>query len=47
MIAVCTKKQRKIRNPEPFLSRFGRKKVPGFVHDLFRELFLQQPLNMK
>ena len=32
-------KQHNIKNPEPFLSRFGREKVPGFVHDFFRELF--------
>ena len=30
-IAACTKEERKIRNPEPFLSHFGPEKVPGFV----------------
>ena len=27
------------------MSRFGRKKVPGFVYDLFRELFCNSPFS--
>ena len=38
------RKQHNIKNPEPFLSRFGREKVPGFVHDFFRELFCNSPI---
>lgn len=38
-IAACTKEERKIRNPEPFLSHSGPEKVPGFVHYFFMKLF--------
>ena len=35
VIAAYTKKSHKIRNPEPFLSRFSSEKVPGFMHYFF------------
>lgn len=42
-IAACTKEERKIRNPEPFLSHFGPEKVPGFMRCFFMELFCNSP----
>ena len=44
MLDRIRRKQHNIKNPEPFLSRFGREKVPGFVHDFFRELFCNSPI---
>ena len=38
-IATYTKKSCKNQNPEPFLSRFGPEKVPGFVHIFQRAIF--------
>ena len=29
------------------MSRFGREKVPGFVHDFFKELFCNSPVYRK